>query len=589
MPTPNNIKQKALRARSLFKKRDFANAAALYTELCREAPDAESYYMLASIHGLSENHHAAEQCASLALRLNPGYDLAWNQLGIAQSAQGKYEAAKESFKKAVEINPENTQALNNLGNLCREFGDFTGAESCYRKSMEVDRKNPVTLNNLANIYLTQCLYDKAEAYYKRAIKLKKDYFDAYYNLGATYQSKGDHKQAIQYYKRAQKIRPEDINPRSAIASSYEKQGKYDKALEIIKPLIDRNLITPDIADIYGKVCIKNKSYDDAIMVIKKCLTQQLNPIHEQALHFSLGDIYDKKQSYDNAFAEYKTANTMRPYQYDRAQTEAGFNYVKTVFNETDAEKPADSGELTNIPIFIVGMPRSGTSLIEQILSSHSEVCGAGELPYLGEIAEQPFPDNKNLRYPECIRHLTKETVSRLSESYLARLKKHADSEYRHITDKMPHNFLYIGLIKRLYPNSKIVHCLRNPLDVCLSIYFHNFNHNHPYSDNLANLGHYYNQYRALMEFWHQQYEDFIIDIRYEDLLSDAQANVEKLLAHVGLEWQDNCLKFYENKRTVSTPSYAQVTQPMYTTSMERWRNYASHIRELEIAIDDKYL
>ena len=584
----NILKQKKIRARSLFNKKDLANAGKIYSELCRETADAECFYMMSVIYGYSSNYPATEKYATQAIQIDPQYELAWNQLGVAQASQGKYDSAILSFNKSIEIKPKNAQAYSNLGNIHRELGNFSVAEACYKKSIELNKKNHIALNNLANIYLSQCRYDKAESHYKRAIKLNNNYFDAYYNLGATYQNKGDHKLALKYYKRAQKIRPGDVAPQSAIANSYEKQGEHDKALEFITPLLNRNIITPDIADIYGKICIKNKNYDDGISVIKKCFSQQLNPINKQALHFSLGDIYDKKRSFDNAFEEYSAANNMRRYQYDKISTENNFNHVKNIFIQADREHDTTSGNQSKIPVFIVGMPRSGTSLIEQILSSHSEIYGAGELPYMSEIAEQSFPENKGLQYPDNIKQLTSKKLDRLSEIYLKKLKQHGgDSNF--ISDKMPHNFLYIGFIRRLFPECKIIHCLRNPLDVCLSIYFHNFNQNHPYSDSLSNLGHYYNQYRELMKFWHKQYDDLIIDIPYEDLLSNPEQNAKKLIQHIGVEWQDDCLKYYEKKRTVNTPSYAQVTQPMYTSSMERWRNYAAYVDELKAAVDEQYL
>ncbi len=579
-------KQKLL-AKSLFNQGNYPEAGKLYAQLCKNSPDAESHFRLGIIYNTFSNFALSEQHLNAALLLKPDYGQAWSQLGITQAAQRKFDNALFSFKKSLEINPKNTQALNNLGNLYRELGQLAEAENCYRQSLAFDNKNFITINNIANIFLTQCQYDKAEKYYLHAIKLKKDYFDAYYNLGATYQSKGDHKLAIKYYKRAQKIKPDDFQALVAIANSHEKQGNHDKALELISPLLDKNIITPDIADIYSKICIKNKAYDKGINIVTRCLTMPVNPIHEQALHFSAGDLYDKKGLFDDAYRQYLLANTMRPYQYNKQHYERAFANIINVFKDISQRNIISQNE-SNMPVFIVGMPRSGTTLIEQILSSHREVCGAGELAYLGEIAEQAIPDNKNIRYPECINHLSAEKLTQLSKSYLTKITPHGDGS-KHISDKMPHNFMYVGLIKKLFPNCKIVHCLRNPLDVCLSIYFHNFNQNHPYTDSLNNLGHYYNQYRNLMAFWHKQYDDFIIDIRYEDLLTNAEVNVRDMLAHIDLDWDDNCLKFYENKRTVSTPSYSQVNQPLYTGSVERWRNYAKFIDELKTSVDDKYL
>lgn len=579
--------KKKIRAKSLFNKKDYINASKLYTELCSEYSDAECHYMLGLTYMYSTNYASAEQHLFQALQIDPTFQQAWNQLGITQATQRKFDNAITSFKKSLEIKPRNTKALNNLGNLYREIGHLTEAENCYKQSLKLDSKNFITINNIANIFLTRCEYDRAEKYYLKAIKLNKDYFDAFYNLGATYQSKGDNKLAIKYYKRAQKIRPNDFQAQVAIANSYEKQGKHDIALELIDPLLSKNILTPDIADIYSKICIKNKEYDKGINLVTKCLTIPVNPIHEQALHFSLGDLYDKNKLYDEAYKQYLQANTMRPYQYNKQHYEAAFTNIINIF-KGESQKRNISLNQSNTPVFIVGMPRSGTTLIEQILSSHSEVCGAGELPYLGEIAEQAISDNKSIRYPECINHLSAGNLTQLSDDYLAKLNSHGDGR-KHISDKMPHNFMYVGLIRKLFPNCKIIHCLRNPLDVCLSIYFHNFNQNHPYTDKLSHLGHYYNQYRKLMAFWKCQYDDLIIDISYEELLTDAEHNVRKILDHVGLEWQDNCLKYYENKRTVSTPSYAQVKQPLYTASMERWRNYTSHIDELKAAVGDEYL
>ncbi len=585
------IRKLKLQARSLFNRGDFQQSGQLYTDICTHAPDAESHCMLGIIYNMASNCAQAEQHLATALQLKPDYEQAWSYLGITQASQGNYEAAVNSLNQALTINPKNTQALNNLGNIYRELGQNNSAEVCYKRVLKLEPKNAITVNNIANIYLTQCLYDKAEYFYKKAIKLNKDYFDAYYNLGATYQSKGEHKQATKYYKLAQKIRPEDIQPQIALANSYEKQGKFDKSLEIITPLLSRNLITPDLADIYSKICIKNKDYDAGINVIEKCLATRINPIHEQALRFSLGDLYNKQSAYDKAFKEYLAANTMRPYHYDRLNTENTFNHIIDVFQQTEqianTENNSTDNKPTQTPIFIIGMPRSGTTLIEQIVSSHPLVFGAGELAYIGELAENSFPDTK-AQYPDCIKQLTADKVSQLSNIYLKKIAKH-NKTCPYITDKMPHNFLYVGFIKLLFPQSKIIHCLRNPLDVCLSIYFHNFNKNHPYTDNLSNLGHYYNQYRKLMAFWHNQYNDFIIDISYENVLTNTEDNIRNMLNHIGLDWNEDCLKFYENKRTISTPSYAQVNQPIYTASMERWRHYAPYINNLRNTVEENYL
>lgn len=584
---PDHSKDKNL-AKSLLSKNKITEAQTLLLDICRQSADAESLCMLASTYISQSNYLPAEQCLLQAVQSNPDSAEAWGHLGILQSMKGDYHRALSSYKKSLSISPRNIQTLNNMGNLYRELGNYDAAEDCYRQSLQLDRKNFITINNIANIYLTKCQYEIAEKYYKEAIKLNKNYFDAHYNLGATYQSRGDHKSALKYYRLAQRIQPDNYSPRVAIANSYEKQGEYDKALSQLEPLIKKNIISPDIADVYSKVCIKNKNYDDAEEVIKKCLSGNISPIHEQALRFNLGDIYDKKELYDEAFEQYRLANNMRPYKYSKEACEKAFQAIIDTFRETGKETSTSENK-SNQPLFILGMPRSGTTLVEQILTSHSNVSGAGELPLIGEIAESKLSNNTQLQpYPINVKSISREVLNACADYYLKQTQKLAGNSI-HITDKMPHNFLYIGIIRMLFPNAKIIHCLRNPLDVCLSIYFHNFNQNHPYSDKLENLGHYYNQYRRLMEFWDSIYPGLTLDMQYEDLLSDPKSHIENMLSHVNLDWEDNCLEFHKNKRVVSTPSYAQVTQPIYTSSLARWKHYANHIENLKNAIDDKYL
>lgn len=581
----NDISQKREKARKLYNTNRLPDALRLYTELCHSHPDAESHFMLGMISSLYSNHALSEKHFLEAIKYDPNSDSAWSQLGTTQATLGKYETAVNSLRNAITLNPNNSNALNNLGNIYRELGKISEAEACYRASIKLNKKDSIALNNLANIYLTQCDYDKAEMFYKEAIKHNKTYFDAYYNLGVTHQSKGDYKLALNYYKRAQKLNPNNFQPQSAIANLYEKQGNYSKSLEYIEPLINRNIITTDIADTFSKICIKKKEYDRGIDAIKRCLAANISPINEQALRFSLGDIYDKKEMYDEAFIEYSSANNMRPYNYNKEAIEQYFNNIKNTFINLGSEPKSTSGNLSKKPVFILGMPRSGTSLIEQILSSHSKVTGAGELPYIGAFTNQL---SSSSNFPNSITTIAQDRLYEISNSYLQKIEA-LDKYSMHITDKMPHNFLYIGFIRMLFPSCKIIHCLRDPLDVCLSIYFHNFNQNHPYSDNLKNLGHYYNQYRDLMNTWHNLYDNFIIDISYEDLLGDPVLYINKILDHLGLTWEDNCLKFNESRRTVSTPSYEQVKQPLYKTSMHRWHNYSSHIDDLINSINNQYL
>ncbi len=239
------------------------------------------------------------------------------------------------------------------------------------------------------------------------------------------------------------------------------------------------------------------------------------------------------------------------------------------------------------PVFILGMPRSGTSLVEQILASHPQVHGAGELNNIMRL-ESGMPDlvGGGKRFPDGLNKLTQEHVDELASHYLEHLAELSPDALR-VTDKMPNNFLHLGTIQLLFPDARIIHCMRDPLDTCLSCYFQNFFAQHPYTNDLGHLGAYYNGYERLMAHWKQTLDLPIFDIRYEDLVENQETKSREMIEFIGLEWDEACLKFHENKRIGRTASYDQVRQPIYKGSVARWRNYESHLEPLRKALEAK--
>lgn len=585
--------QQKTQVRSLINKGDFTSANRLLMNLCQVSPDAESLYLLGLVRWQMRDFAMAENFMKQAVNLQSSSDANWQGLGMSQVSLGKYADAITSFNQCLVINPKNVQAMNSLGNIYRETGKIDHAEQYFKNALKIQPNNAETLSFLGNIYLGKCLYDEAIKCYKKSIKKNPNYIDAHFNIGCAYQGLGQHEIAINHYRHAKKLNPAATQPVTAIANSLEKQGKNEEALKQINPLIKDNILTADIVSTYAKICVNTKQYADGIDISNRFLqttnATAVSPILEQETRFSLGDLYNKVAEYEKAFQQYKIANEMRPYNYDRAAMEAYFESIKRAFPLDKTKQLPASSNQQKTPIFILGMPRSGTSLIEQILASHNEVSGAGELPYITDIANQINPNCGGISgYPGAIENINNQFLNKQSKKYINLLGKHGGKS-NYITDKMPHNFLYIGLIKMLFPNSKIIHCLRDPLDICLSIYFHNFNSNHPYSDKLENLGHYYNLYRELMSHWNDYTGDDIFEISYEALLSEPEPRVREMLNFLDIEWQDNCMKFYENKRTVSTPSYTQVRQPLYKSSMKRWMNYENNIAQLKKSICEDYL
>jgi hypothetical protein len=302
------------------------------------------------------------------------------------------------------------------------------------------------------------------------------------------------------------------------------------------------------------------------------------------LSFALGNLYEKDGNHSMAFRYFNEANRVSPRTYSH---EKHVNYINNIIRSTDKET------LSQIPrarhtfrevVFIVGMPRSGTSLTEQILASHPGVFGAGELRYIGDIAASFSPPlSKGSHYPAVISDLSQSDVNTLAKRYINPVEALADKS-RLITDKMPHNFLYLGLISILFPQAKVIHVTRTPLDNCLSLYFHGFNPMHSYTTDMELLGHYYKEYQRLMCHWQQVLEIPVLEVRYEDVVNDLEGSTKRLLDFCQLDWSDNCLNFYDNNRFVKTPSYDQVRKPIYSSSVNRWMNYKEFIAPLESAL-----
>jgi len=280
--------------------------------------------------------------------------------------------------------------------------------------------------------------------------------------------------------------------------------------------------------------------------------------------------------YKEAFRHYKAGNETIDIVFDSQSFKTRIDNLISIFNSENIVNIAKSDTDTTLPIFIVGMPRSGTSLTEQILSSHPQVDGAGELNDINNIAVSlPNKLNTTLPYPQCITLLTTDACNIIAQEYLNKLTNLC-GENRFITDKMPHNFLNIGLISLLFPQAKIIHCVRDPRDTCLSIYFQNFGWLHPYGARLDWLGAYYQEYVRIMKHW-ETVKIPIHTVRYDDMVNDQKATTRKILEYCNLEWSDNCLNFHKSDRVVATASYDQVRQKIYTKSQARWKNYEKDI------------
>lgn len=574
-----NLKNEAL---ALFQAGRTAEAQAKYQAICKRAPqDADAWFFLGIIHGQLGALAQSEYCSRKATQLAPNAHAAWDNLGLALMHQGKRVEAARCFARALEINPQDEQAHNNLGTLLRDQGELDKAFVHYRRAIELKPDFSEAYNNLGNMYHDRSQIREALACYERAIQIDPRYVDAHYNRGMAQQKMGQYPAALESYNLVLTLAPGHIDAMTGIANVYEKQSEYQKTYDMLRPLFDAGQGTATAAITFAAAARRLDRHREAIDIMEQLLARGgLTLEQRQELHFSLGTLYDEQRHYDAAFAHFEKGNAARPYPDDADSRPEYFTTLIDTFSADTLKRLPHARSASERPIFIVGMPRSGTTLVEQILASHPDVHGGGELRgvedainALRRTATSPLP------YPAFIFHVPQEAVDAAAQGYLDMLDTLSPTAGR-VTDKMPHNFLHLGVIEMLFPKAKIIHCTREPLDSCLSIYFHNFNANHPYTTDLAALGTYYNQYLRLMRHWKSALSIPIHTVSYEALVADQEQGTRALLDYCGLDWDAACLRFHENKRVVTTPSYQQVRRPMYASSVQRWKNYETHLQPL---------
>jgi hypothetical protein len=300
----------------------------------------------------------------------------------------------------------------------------------------------------------------------------------------------------------------------------------------------------------------------------------------EQLHLTLGKLYDRLGDYDKAFEHVQRGNEQRACKFDMNEFVASIQALIDAYSPRFMATAPRSGITSERPVFIVGMPRSGTTLTEQILARHPDVYGAGELSNINRIPSLLGTLlGGNTIYPYNITGLTTEILNTLGRQYLDFLDT-LDRSAKRVTDKMPHNFMAMGLIALLFPRARIVHCRRDPRDNCLSIYFQNFSDMHTYSNSLADIGLYYRHYEKLTAHFRRVVDIPILEFQYEELVADQEGMTRKLVEFAGLPWDERCLQFHEADRFVATPSYDQVSRPLYSSSTGRWKRYEKHLGPL---------
>jgi len=501
-----------------------------------------------------------------------------------------------------------------LGNLCLEFGDAFRAMSHYRTAVEQAPDNARYLALLGVACLNQGESEQAREALEAALAIDPSIPEAQHALGLYFRNRADYEQAAVHLERALELKPGDINTRKNLVSVLAELNRYDEALVHARKAARQDSSDPGAQFLLSEILAQVGEIDAAVRSLQQILRRHRNfglaydllarirrvanpedplirqaedalqkgmsPAERVSIHFALGKMYDDCGEYERAFANFTQGNTQRSKPYDVRNDERLLRALEKLFTPALLDELSAFGNPSAQPVFIVGMPRSGTTLMERIIANHPRAAGAGELPEIWRIAKLLMP-NHGARgdLAHARRELTAATLAQHASDYLRALGQGRPDAER-IVDKMPTNFFLLGLIRVLFPKAAILHAVRNPLDTCLSCYFQNFT-SIRWSSDLELIGRVYGLYRQAMDYWGATLPaGAIVDIRYEDLVTEPEQQARRMLEACGLNWDPAVLEFHREKTVVRTASIGQARQAIYTSSQRRWMNYAGHIGEL---------
>ncbi len=464
-----------------------------------------------------------------------------------------------------------------------------------RRRLAKQRINPASSNNAGGVdRLFQAALDhqqhgrlvNAARDYQAVIHSRPDFADAHYNLGIVQMELEQLDDAIASFQRTIKVNPEFAGAYFNLGFVLSETGALEQAKTAFRAVIK---LIPDAADAHRQLAsiTKHVSGNTDISAMESLYAKSgITEAQRMDVSFGLAKANEDLGKYSTSFEYLAEGNRLKrkTYSYSTDEQKLYFSRFQKTFSTTLLNKPGIQACSGEAPIFILGMPRSGTSLVEQILASHPGVYGGGELTTLSQAANATFGAVADSDYSERVLAATQNHFTQIGTSYAKSLPQMPDG-IDIITDKMPHNFLHIGLIKLALPNAKIIHCKRDPMDTCLSIYKTYFPGTvHEYSSDLTELGEYYTLYSDLMDHWHNVLPGYIYDIQYEQLVADQEHQSRALIAACGLDWDDACLEFYKSNRAVKTASMAQVRSPIYNSSVQLWKRYEKELAPLIAAL-----
>lgn len=551
----------------------------------------------------------------------PSEPVLFNVMGVAYAETGDYKNAIDSYAKALLIKPASAQIHCNMGVALKSQGNLEAAIEHYKHALNLDHSNYAANLNLGNVLKEQGKPKEALRYYESVLATNPQSAQLHYNIGTTYHQLGVLNSAIEHYRRVIAINPRSVEVYNNLGVALRDTNKIDGAIDSFRKALDLN---PEFLDALNNLGVtlrdagrveeaadcfrravkygpqfaeahrylagtkKFESVDNDVEAMVSAYNSTItNKSQRMHLSYALGKVYEDIGEYDKAFKFISEGSNIKrsSIDFEFSQIKDQFEKLRSAFSKQYISSWSIHGCPSDSPIFIVGMPRSGTTLVEQILASHSYVFGGGELSYLPQLVRKFLGQLSMDSDPIETLSLSAEEVRQAGDLYTNTTQSISGNSKR-VTDKLPLNFRYIGFIATILPNAKIIHCDRDPKDTCLSIFKTLFQGNeHNYSYNLEELASYYNQYVLLMEYWDTVIPEKIFHITYEDLVTNQERYTEELLNYCNLPWEDSCMEFYKTSRTVRTASASQVRNPIHSKSVGLWKQYDVQLSSLVSALE----
>ena len=566
----------------LIKVHQFLNDDQAYQsaliEFHKNFPSIQTARIISNIHIENDREEESDQVIQNFFESDKTYGELYK--GIRHVKAGRLKLAEESYKKVLKKDKNNIDALRLLGLLAFKTKDYEIAERLFLKVLQLDPSFSLAWDNLAKLYRIQNKLLKSIPAFENLIKLDPRNFEALVSLGTVYIKLSKYHEGIKLYEESLKIKPENPRVYLSLGHALKTIGEREKSEAAYHNAINYFSLSGEAY--WSLANLKTYKFSDKeIINMESSLTKNIHPNELTQMHFALGKAYESKRQFDKSFEHYAEGNWQQRKQisYNAEDYKISIDELIDFFDKNKNLYNAKAQSNFDDPIFILGLPRSGSTMIEQILSSHSLIEGTQELPNILTISRDIKLIDQKKGYPNNLLGLDQSSFDDLGKKYIDETKW-ARSSTPYFIDKMPNNFVHIGLIKLILPKAKIIDARRNPMDTCFSCFKQYFAKGQHFTYDLDDIARYYKDYVRLMDYWKKLFPEEIFTINYEQVIDNPNERIRDLLEFCNVKFEDNCINFHKSKRPVKTASSEQVRQPMYKTGLDYWKNYSNNLDTL---------